>query len=986
VYPESIDEASTLGHEPGKGSRAIVAGIRVASVSEGPIFAATDRLPSTPTSVVALPERLGGGFLFGMGKQLWRAPSWLTPASPIFVSPNPIAQVLVGLDRAYVRTMLGVITAIDPRTGAVTDLGPLPASPSVSRVAALDAWRAVAIADLRGAMVTVDAGSTWRPLPLPIDPSDVLAVDESLLVGGPDANHQMQWWEVRPDGQTGRLPSTPRARAPEAPASAVDPVARVFGGRPLIAAIEDGWPLVDGTALVARDGAIARVRLSDGALVESSADAFGLKPARCHPLALASPANPGAFGFVCGEPRGRTIVYRWDAPAARLVEMRRWAAPREVLSSGNGALAVRGPCGEPDDAAASPPAPGAQPRPAASAVPTPEQAFCLYLPGTGWKEARFRDDDIDRARLVVLSDGRVALVHPPQGGDLSSARLTLVDASTTSEVTLVWPQLKPDSARVLRLGTWMDGFEERRQGVLGGWVDGAGTVVGLEIRTDGETRVGEYIHDAGAPVVSGRWGLGWTASRRGFETTDGGMTWRKDIDVPEPIAPSRLVRERVCGPIGCIAAGWLRVGWGAPETTPTVEPAAHVPRTHAAPALEFDCHIASAWPAEAAGPSVSRPQATPPPAAVLRPWAFPSSAYGTLSEFPACLGRPGPALPAADRGLSPVEANAGLDRTLRGGATQACLYAWGPKNGDWDQLGRWEVHWLWPWGGFADIRSSGSAQAPWPSPESARRALGQGGGPPATWVLGTGDDADHALLVARHTVGTPSADVIVLESDRVPVEVRPLGSDPFPDVESATRVNGRWYLSTSQSPGELAATVVWWIDGSTAREIARVPRVGIESRPITRLARRADGRALGLVVDGQADAVRGSAMRWVASIDLESGAVGDPELLAPTDLSDRDVALCTGDDGGWVVDVPYPGAVRIHGAAGTEASSLQSVGARVRLTRDRACVERLVGATDARPDAGAPASSAGHGRADARSLDVTVLVGRGRYALRCSKR
>jgi hypothetical protein len=239
--------------------------------------------------------------------------------------------------------------------------------------------------------------------------------------------------------------------------------------------------------------------------------------------------------------------------------------------------------------------------------------------------------------------------------------------------------------------------------------------------------------------------------------------------------------------------------------------------------------------------------------------------------------------------------------------------------------------------------------------------------------------------VARHTVGTQSADVIVLESDRVPVEVHPPGSDPFADVESATRVNGRWYLSTSQSPGELAATVVWGIDGSTAREMARVPRAGVESRPVTRLTHRIDGRALGLVVDGQPDALRETTTRWVASIDLESGAVGDPEPLAPTDFSDRDVSLCTGDDSGWVVDVPYPGATRIRGAAGAEVS-LQFVAARMRLTRDRACVERLVGATDAPPDTGTPATSGSRTRPDVRTLDVTVVAGRARYALRCAKR
>jgi hypothetical protein len=970
-----------MGHEPGRGERAIVAGIRVASSPDGSIVAAADRLPSTPTSFVALPERLGGGFLFALGKHLWRSAGWLTPAAPVFTGSSSIAQVLVGLDRAYVRTTQGVLTAIDPRTGTLADLGSLPATPSVVRLAALDAWRAVAVADLRGALVTLDAGSTWRRLPLPIDPGDVVALDESLAVGGLDETRQMQWWEVRADGQTGRLPSPPTAQALQGDApSTPEPMARMFGPRPLVAALEDGWPLVDGSAIVARDGALARVRLSDGALVESATDAFPLKPARCHPLPLARPGDPGAFGFVCGEPRGPTAIYRWDAPAGRLVEMRRFDSPRVVLSSGNGALAVRGSCDP--EAEATPP--GAPARPQAEAEM--DQVFCLLPPGGAWTEMHFRGDDVDRARLVVLGDGRVALVRPPRAGDLSSARLTITDGSRSTHVPLAWPPVKPDAARVLRLGTWMDGFEERRPGVLGGWVDGAGSVIGLEITLAGETRVGEYIHDAGAPVVSGRWGLGWTPSRRGFETVDGGMTWRKDIDVPEPITPARLVRERACGPIGCIAAGWLRVGWGGTESTPPEDPPVHLPRPHAAPALDLDCRPVA--PHVAKPTSAVPPREVPPqPLFTLRPWpgsaaVSPSSAYGTVTEFRPCLGRSGPPLPAGDRGLQTVDVTGGLERALRGVSPPlACIHTWGPKSGDWDQLGRWQVRWLWPWGAAVDARSSTIGQAPWPSLDGARRSLGQGG----SLVFGAGDDPDHALLVARHTAGGAGGEVFVLESDRAPAEVRRPGGDPLADVESATRAGGRWYVSTAQSPGELTATVVWLVDGANAREIARVPRAGTESRPIARLVHRTDGRAVGLVVDGQPDADRGTTMRWVVSVDLESGTVGDPEALAPTDFSDREVSFCTGDDGGWVLDAPYPGAIRVHAASGTEAG-LQSVLARMRVTRDHACLERAVGVVEAPPEAFTAPAGAQHPRAEARTIDIGVLSGRIRYALRCSRR
>ncbi len=521
-----------------------------------------------------------------------------------------------------------------------------------------------------------------------------------------------------------------------------------------------------------------------------------------------------------------------------------------------------------------------------------------------------------------------------------------------------------------------------------GGFEGSGTVVGLEIRVDGETRVGEYIHDAGAPVVSGRWGLGWTASRRGFETTDGGMTWKKDIDVPEPILPPRLVHERACGPIGCIAAGWLRIGWGTTDAAPVAEPPGPTFRAHAPPTLDLDCRAAAARTNQPG--TLTPPNAAPgaPPLFVLRSWAgarlsVGATGFGTVSEFPPCVGRTGPVLTADERGLPPTEARDGLERALRGFAPLACLYAWGPTNGDWDPLGRWGARWLWPWGGGADARSSASVRAPWPTQEAARHALGQAGGLPTSWVLASGDDPEHALLVARHNIGTASstADVIVLESDRAPLEVRRPTGDPFADVEGATRVSGRWYLATAQSAGELAATVVWLLDGSTAREVARFPRTGVESRATTRLARRADGRAVGLVVDGQPDAVRGATMRWVAGIDLESGAVSDPEPLAPIDFSDREVSLCTSEDGGWVLDLPYPGSVRLHGAGNTQVS-LQLVLARARLTHDCMCVERVLGSVDSPPEMRlAPEASS-----RARTIDVSVLAGRARVALKCSKR
>jgi hypothetical protein len=973
LLPASLDEARAWGSEAGGGVRAVIAGLRIVSSPDGAIAAAPDRLPSNPSAVTELPDRLGGGFLFVVANHLWRARSWLSPSVPVFTAPGPIADVFVGLDRVYARNQQGPLLALDPRTGASLDLGPLPASPRVASIAAIDAWRAIAVADLRGTLITLDAGSSWRPVPLPIEPVKGVALeqgDEGFAVVGFDRARSTQWWQVLPDGQTGWLGASP-------PVTSATAMAHVFpdggspplGTRSLTAAVEDGWPLTDGSALVARDGFLVRVRLADGAIVESVPDAFPMKPARCHPLSLARPADRSAFGFVCGEARGSTVLFRWDAPASRMVALRRFDAPREVLASGNGALAVRGKCA-PD---------------ATDGAPDPdEQAWCLMTPGGTWSEVHFAGGEVDRARLVVLASGSVALVRPPVDGDLSTARVTVVRSGEPSrDLPLRVQPLPPDVARALRFGVWMDGFEERRPGVLGGWVDAAGSILGVEIAlpgvdpalgvgvgvgvgTEGELRPGEYIRDAGAPVASGRWAFGWTASRGGFETTDGGMSWTKEILVPEPIAEPRAGRDRSCGPVGCITSGWLRLGWGPGVTALPVEPPPPRARPlHRASSLVLDCAPSGSQPPPDPGP------VTAPPAqnhgSTLRPYVTPgrvsrgySPGYGAgiVSEFRAFGGRAAPAFGPGELGAS-IDASLPYERGLAARPV-ARAYAWGAGAGDWDPPGRWQVRWLWPWGPFdgagtdrrpSDTRSTAVGPAPWGSLEAAARALG-GGSAIGEWTLVPGDDPDHALLIERRgalangvaiTPGTVGLQI--LEADRPPVDVKRADNQPLPDLQGAVRSGGRWYLSSAQVAGEPAATVVWIIEGAAAREVGRVPRVAPESAGPARLARRVGGGAssVALVATAQ-DPDRGS-MLWVSRLDLDGRSFGDPEPLAPVDLSDRTVVACSGDDTGWEVQTPFPGVVDVRASAGGDdwSARLQGPMARLRLTPTGACVDRVFG-------------------------------------------
>jgi hypothetical protein len=1024
LLPENVDETQGYGTEPGGGIRAITSGLRVVAMPRGAIMVAEDRLPQPPQLTAQLPERLGGGFLFVLGTSVWRSDRWLEPATPIFTSSQPVHGIIAGLDRVYLRAGNAYL-AIDGRTGAPLDLGPWPAAPHVTGYAAADGWRAAAIADLRGVVTTFDAGATWRTLELPLEPKHVLVSGDSLAIGGLEQGHTDAWFEVRGDGSVARLggppeeakgkvittpqgttpaaarpgfypgsvtipqpstvkpkPAAPPDAEPDPQARDADPQAdlatRIFGKRPLAAAIEDGWPLTDGTALVARDGALARVRLADGALLEIAAAAFPLKAARCHPLSLNRPTAVGAFGFVCGEPRGATVLYAYEPLRGRLAEIQRFDGPRVVTSSGNGAIAVRGACTESED-------PGSDSK---------VHPYCVLGHDNVWREVHVRGD-VGGERVVVLADGRIVVVSPPSAPG-AAARLTILERGQAKTVTVTFPTVAADVERVLRLGVWLDGFEERRPGVVGGWLEAGSAMLGVEIELDGTATVGQFIRDAGLPFVAGRYGLGWTAARRGYETTDGGMTWRP-LELPDPIVPLAKVERRACGPVGCIAGGWLRVGWGEMKkpATPVVPPPHRAAAALGIPHAQLACEPMAPHP-PAAPQRRTEPRPAPPmsprrPTFGGPPVLGPAGGYQGMTELPPFFSHPPPPLRDGERGV-PFDVQDLPERHTRIGPL-AKVYAWGPRTGDWDTLGRWQVKWLSPFAGWPEVRAS----APTLPPETVLEATRMGspfgygsyyGGYGAgMWSFVAGDDPSHALLVARR-MGRPEIALYELEAERAPVEVTRADGEPFVEIDGVVRQAGRWLIATPPIAGAVTPrTTLWQVEGSVARELATVPRAGVESGRATgaKLARRSDGRSVGLIVDGQPTAERNVATRWVLPIDLETGQLGEPEPLGYVDLAGRALEACADDGAGWVLDTTMPGAtVRMRLPQG--AGSLHSLLGRVRLTRTRACVERVAGmfgtgspAALVRP--GAPRAT---GSARGGEIMVTALSGQVRHPLRCT--
>jgi hypothetical protein len=144
-----------------------------------------------------------------------------------------------------------------------------------------------------------------------------------------------------------------------------------------------------------------------------------------------------------------------------------------------------------------------------------------------------------------------------------------------------------------------------------------------------------------------------------------------------------------------------------------------------------------------------------------------------------------------------------------------------------------------------------------------------------------------------------------------------------------------------------------------------------------------------MVATGQDGASRATA--WLAAPGME------PEPLAPVDLSDRTVHVCSGDDSGWDLELAFPDPIELHGLqpAGMHTPTSRDprevvcratdVVARLRLSRDTVCVSGLLASTDCvpRPD---PRAAAVPRDRRGSAIVATVLAPGSRLTLRCAER
>jgi len=899
------------------GRRLLVShGMRMVQHRDGSLERAVELLPSKEAvQITALPPRLGGGYLFYLtsssATMVWSAEEFTGKLKPLANVDFGVEAIVPGFDRLYLmrsRSYPQLPVAIDPVSGAALDLGPLPPSPAYETLAFVDGWMAAVVVPLRGVLATFDAGASWHPVP---DATRAEASEAGLLVrtsagtGLLTADGVLRRTELTGDeapkvAQT--VLGTPAGG--ELVASLQEEPARTprrpLGRDPLRQAVLHGVMGPKNSAYVAHQGALARVSLEDGKLLEVAEHAFGAN-ANCHGIRLGD-----GYGFVCSEERGPTTIYALEKTLA-LKKVLAFAEPRYVADNENGDLVVRGRCDAED---------------------TGGGYYCL-LTKSGLREIRVRGD-VGAERVALLKDGTAVVIVPPRKG----AAATLTRVSPDGKATPLKLKLPTSGpvANLIREGIWLNGFVESGRGELLGWVAGTGPFVGIRIRRDGRVEHGEVQNDVERALISGRFSLLVAQYGQALESVDGGFTWTEvpTLDAAERRTPT-TTREQGCSPIGCATAEWLRIGWTKsrqpsrdeavepPERTDLPSPGGGRWTMHCYPTGEASPRAIVATPTNeererarrALQLSASAFSGASPVGATLE-----STAWQPLFEVPA------PRLPTG---------YLGFDTAIEYGPERVQTYVWGQRGADWGRTGVFAVRVLDRFAVQKGVWSSEITRSPWPDELSAAAAFGQSiGGSSASWQYESEASGREGLLLVRQPTQT---ELFIVSEGRAVTPIR--GAEALVRTSGVAKLGSSWYFGAPTSGG----FSVYKIVGDQVVLVNAYPFDEERSGSRTpRLVRNTDGDALAIVLDATS--------QYVYPVDIVDGSLGAALTLAPVEFA-KLPPRCGADDSGFVfVDgVKVAPFVELMGrAAAVNATRIE---ARFIATATGLCVDALAALANA---------------------------------------
>ncbi|MDF3067487.1 MAG: hypothetical protein K0R38_3088 [Polyangiaceae bacterium] len=821
------------------GSRRLLAfGLRVVQRADGSLEVGDELLPAARSARFAeLPARLGSGYLFWIvsssGTLVYRAESWTAKLTPLAQLDFEAERFVPGFDRLLVLPKRDAdYRALDLQTGEPVPPIGLPAAPAYGAMAFVDGWFGAVQVPLRGVLLSFDAGASWHPLGMPVNGLEVAG--DALALSTPTGDYLLD-----PRGELSHVADrdpqkvSEMARAELQRAISPPAVAGKSAESLLELAVQSGFPDGAGNAFVATGGALLRVALQTGRVVERRERAYATS-AECQGVRLGT-----GVGFVCGQGRELTRVYRVNTPLG-LSLVRELAGARAVSDSGSGALVLRGGC---EGASAA-------------------SRHCILRADGTTQEV---PSGGERDRVVALADGRVVVVTPPGAGAAGS--LAIWQGAAVQRVALSAATKDSRQKSLLEQGVWLDGMVEAKPGVLSGWVVGAGPFAGVELSLGGKVTLRRTQDNAGRVLFAGNRALSLGENGLASETTDGGGEWQAVELPPETDVKSSLAQglRQGCSAVGCSFAGFVRVGWFDGRAARSLA----MPQTPAR--VSFP------------GPGGSRWRLQCNPTGDVSAPALPFRAATSLAGRRFKPTRIGPGEDALLAPLSPFleqapptlnDAWEGVDAGTEPQGVQLRLYAYGPRGGDWTRAGSLGFSFADRFATLGGVRRTALARSPWPDAATAADALGA---EPSTNAAGLaaaldpGGSAGALLLNSRGTL-----DLFVFEAGRVPLRVPNVGR-----LGVASRLSGfvktkagYYFGSYDENARVLRVYRVAGQDLEVALEVSDIPP---PRGPSAELTRSANGDALGIWVRGTG---------WfVHPVDLETSSVDAPYVVTPAQLA-----------------------------------------------------------------------------------------------------
>ncbi|MEP7119663.1 MAG: hypothetical protein ABJE95_02090 [Byssovorax sp.] len=587
--------------------RVVVSGARLELAPSGQILRAAwqdDALGRADGLVgsIAVPGDQGGGFVHWTKSRVFRSSTFTGPIALVSAVGDGLRGVRPGLAGLVViaDTGPGLLVGGGASVGALADPGVL------DRLAA-SATRAIQLDVFGRPSATFDGGRSWLDL--------TAAVGIGVRsISAEDGELGVETWQGRfvvgPGGalapaEAARRNATGKAFQIAWKGTRAERDDALFGYREMSsfqAAVLSGAAVGDGTAFGVAQGAIARVELATGHIVNIVPEGFEAGLA-CEALGAGRDVL-----FVCAWDRyqGRGgYVLRSRGGALPVIE-RAFADEGAFLADDDGALAFTGSCSakprfyDADEAGRG--GPSAEPRlgpilcvrraPQREGDPAEWIERAVEIPAGASLAAWIPRRDGGAVALVAPGDALPDPAGAPRARDEGGVRVIRVDREIEG---FRWSGSSWGAGGNSRARIVDKALRARADGSIDAWMvptrEGALPVwLGVTLAADGTASTHPLPPDVGAMQVTGAFGV--AVARRGdlFETLDHGVTWR--AAGPSPLPPE-AASTGGCSALGCVLGPVVRLGWGAAvgltvsvasePAPPAPAPASTLPRIICAP-------------------------------------------------------------------------------------------------------------------------------------------------------------------------------------------------------------------------------------------------------------------------------------------------------------------------------------------------------------------------------------------------------------------